>query len=83
MPLRAGRSEAAWRFADPEIGRLASAGEVVYGTSIPDRSRVAAGVLRAEEVAMRANFAVCALVGGVLKVERDELFRAAGPVRQG
>lgn len=54
-------------------------GEVVYGTSIT--TLIALGwpqiVLRAEEVATRANFAACSLVGGALEAECDELFRAA------
>lgn len=54
-------------------------GEVVYGTSIT--TLIALGwpqiVLRAEEVATRANFAACALFGGVLEAECDELFRMA------
>ena len=56
-------------------------GEVVYGTSIT--TLIALGwpqiVLRAEEVATRANFVACNLVGGVLERECDELFRAASP----
>ena len=56
-------------------------GEVVYGTSIT--TLIALGwpqiVLRAEEVATRANFAACTLTAGVLEAECDELFRAAGP----
>lgn len=55
-------------------------GEVVYGTSIT--TLIALGwpqiVLRAEEVATRANFAACTLTGGVLEAECDELFRVAG-----
>ena len=54
-------------------------GEVVYGTSI--ETLISLGwpqiVLRAEEVATRANFAACSVVGGVLEVECDELFRAS------
>jgi len=55
--------------------------QVVYGTSI--ETLIALGrpqiVMRAEEVATRANFAACALVGGVLEAECDELFRAGPP----
>jgi tRNA(Arg) A34 adenosine deaminase TadA len=57
-------------------------GEVVYGTSIT--MLIALGwpqvVLRAEEIATRANFAACALVCGVLEAECDELFRTAAPL---
>lgn len=53
--------------------------EVVYGTSI--ETLIGFGwpqfVLRATEVAERANFAACRLVGGVLEAECDALFRAA------
>jgi tRNA(adenine34) deaminase len=51
-------------------------GEVVYGTSLT--TLIALGrpqiVLRAEEVATRANFAACTLIGGVLEAECDQLF---------
>lgn len=54
-------------------------GEVVYGTSM--ETLIGLGwpqiVLRATEVAQRANFAACDLVGGVLEAECDALFRAA------
>lgn len=55
--------------------------EVVYGTSI--ETLIGLGwpqiVLRATEVAQRANFVACDLVGGVLEAECDALFRAAPP----
>ncbi|MGC1274422.1 MAG: nucleoside deaminase [Planctomycetaceae bacterium] len=52
-------------------------GEVVYGTSTSTLLSLGlpAFVVRAEEVATRANFAACDLVGGVLEAECDELFR--------
>lgn len=52
-------------------------GEVAYGTSIP--TLISLGwpqiVLRAEEVATRANFAACTLTPGLLETECDALFR--------
>ena len=54
-------------------------GEVVYGTSIP--TLIDLGwpqiVVRADEIAGRANFAACDLIGGIREDECDELFRAA------
>lgn len=56
-------------------------GEVVYGTSTSTLLSLGlpAFVVRAEEVATRANFAACNLVGGILEAECDELFRAVTP----
>ena len=53
-------------------------GEVVYGTSTSTLLALGlpAFVVRAEEVATRANFAACSLTGGVLEAECDELYRA-------
>jgi tRNA(Arg) A34 adenosine deaminase TadA len=59
----------------------AGVGEVVYGTSIP--TLISLGwpqiVLRAEEVATRANFAACQLRGGILEPECDVLFANSRP----
>ena len=54
-------------------------GEVVYGTSTTTLINLGrpAFVLRAEEVATRANFAACSLLGGILEAECDALFRSA------
>ena len=53
--------------------------EVVFGTSI--RTLVQLGWsqidIKAEEVARRAPFAQCTLIGGVLERECDALFQAA------
>ena len=56
-------------------------GQVVYGTSTSTLLSLGlpAFVVKAEEVATRANFAACDLVGGVLEAECDELFRAITP----
>ncbi len=55
-------------------------GEVVFGTSIETLISLGwpAIALRAAELATRANFAICSIIGGVLEAECDELFRSAG-----
>jgi tRNA(adenine34) deaminase len=54
-------------------------GEVVYGTSTSTLLNLGlpAFVVRAAEVATRANFAACNLVAGILEAECDALYRAA------
>ena len=53
--------------------------EVVYGTSIATLQRLGWRQIdiSAGEVARRASFSACKLIGGVLEDECDELFRSA------
>ena len=51
---------------------------VAYGTSMPTLQRLGfdAPDIRAEEIARRARFAPCQIVGGVLEAHCDKLFEA-------